>query len=419
MKYLLFLIPLALAAQAPKPLTLAEAESLAIRNHPRVAAARLRSEAAEESTKQAKAALSPIFSGDVTGSVADHGSRLGAGLLNASSLFSRTAAGLNINQTLFDFGRTRTLTAAAQFRASAERETANSVRAEIVLRVRDAYFRALLAQSQLKVNQETVEARQLTLKQISALAQSNLRSTLDVSFAELNLAEAELLLDRARNDSRSSQVMLAAALGESAGQQYVLQDEPLPLPLDQTADLFVAHALQARPDLASLRLQERSAQSLAESERRQGLPMLTARGVAGFYGPHDPRLQPRYAGVGVNLNIPIWNGRLFSSRQQEAELRAQVVHQEARDLEIRIARDIRAAWIDAENSFQRLALTAKVLNQAQRTLKLAQTRYDLGLGSIVELSQAQLSRTSADVLTARARYEYLLSRALLDFHAGK
>jgi len=418
MRYLLYLAAVALTAQTPRMLTLAEAESLALRNHPRVAAARLRAEAAQETAKQTKAALSPILSSDFTASVADHGSRLGAGLINASSLFSRTAGGLNITQTLFDFGRTSTLTAAAQYRSSAERESANFIRADVILRVREAYFRALLAQSQLKVNQETVEARRLTVKQISALTASNLRSTLDLSFAELNLAEAELLLDRARNDSRSSFVQLAATLGDSTGQEYQLQDEPVLTLLDRNADVVIQQALQARPDLIALRLQEQSAKSFAESERRQGLPILTARAVGGFYGPHDPRLEPRYAGAGINLNIPIWNGRLFSSRQQEAELRAQVVHQEARDLELRIARDIRTAFIDAENAFARLALTGKVLAQAQRTLKLAQTRYDLGLSSIVELSQAQLSRTSAEVVTGRARYEYLLSRAVLDFHAG-
>ncbi len=421
MKYLLALLATTLAAQSPRPLTLAEAEALAVRNHPRVMAAKLRADAAQESITQVKANTSPIVSFDVTGSLADHGSRLGTGplnIVNPGSLFSRSAGGININQNLFDFGRTRSLTESARYRTTAERETATAVRAEIILRVREAYFRALLAQSQLQVNQQTVADRRLTVKQITALAESNLRSTLDVSFAELNLAEAELLFDRARNDWKSAQVLLAAALGETGPQEYQLQDQPLPPLLDQNADSLVAQALQSRPDLASLRAQEQAAQSFAESERRQSLPSLSARGVAGYYGPRDERLQSRYGAIGVNLNIPVWNGRLFSSRRQEADLRSQAAHQETRDLELRIARDLRAAFIDAENAFQRLSLTDKVLNQAQRTLKLAQTRYDLGLGSIVELSQAQLSRTSAEVLSARARFEYLLSRALLDFHAG-
>jgi len=118
------------------------------------------------------------------------------------------------------------------------------------------------------------------------------------------------------------------------------------------------------------------------------------------------------------VNIPILNGGLYAARRTEAELRALAAAQDSRDLEIRIERDIKVAWFSATNAFRRLDVTARLLDQANRSLRLAQSRYDLGLGSIVELNQAQLNKTSAEITNAGARYEYQIQRAVLDYQSG-
>jgi outer membrane protein len=400
-------------------LTLAEAEAMALRNHPRVASARLLAEAAKEPPKQTRGLLSPLVVGNLTGAVAENATQMGAGNVTTSALFSRTAAGFAINQTVWDFGRVRALSASQEARASALGETATAVRGEVLLRVRESYFRVLLAQTQLRVLRENLEARRLMKRQIAALTDSNLRSTLDVSFAELNVAEAELLLDRAESDVRAGEVELSAALGFAESRQFVFTDPGDPAtPLAATAEALVAGALGARAELASLRQHARAAAQFAESEKKQSMPMLSLLGVAGGYGVKDANLHPWYGGLGMNLNIPLFNGGQFASRRAEAALRAQAATQDLRELEVRVARDVRAAWVEADNARRRLALTARVLEQALRTLKLAQTRYDLGLGTIVELSTAQLSRTSAEVAAGVARFDYLLRRSALEFQLG-
>jgi len=414
-----WLVVLGMTAAGQTALTLAEAEAMALRNHPRVQSSRLLAEAAKELPKQTRAGLSPIVAGNVTGSVAENGTRLGAGNLNASSLFSRTAAGFAINQVVWDFGRVRALTASMEARASALGETATAARGEVLLRVRESYFRVLLAQMQVRVLRANLEARQLTLRQIGALAQSNLRSTLDVSFAELNVAEAELALNRAESDVRAGEVDLSAAMGYAESKQFVLSDPGDPAgPLAASADELVTGALGQRAELAALRQQARAANSFAESEKRQSLPTLSATGVAGVFGFKDANLRQRYGALGMNLNIPIFNGGQFTSRRAEAELRAQAAGQDLREMEVRVSRDVRAAWVEADNARRRMGLTARVLEQALKTVRLAQTRYELGLGTIVELSAAQLSRTTAEVGAGVARFEYLLRRSVLDFQMG-
>ena len=120
----------------------------------------------------------------------------------------------------------------------------------------------------------------------------------------------------------------------------------------------------------------------------------------------------------MNINVPVFNGHLFSARRSEAELRAQAAAQNLRDLENRVARDIQIAWLNASTAFERLGLTAQLLEQASLAMDLAQSRYDLGLSSIVELSQAQLNKTSAEIASASAKYDYQLLRAVLEYQAG-
>ncbi|MSV27697.1 MAG: TolC family protein [Bryobacterales bacterium] len=414
----LFLIAVCSFAQTPRKLTLADAEAQAVRNHPRIQAAKLNAQAASENARQVKAANSMFVSANLTAAGADHGTATGAGAVTTSSLFSRTAVGVTITQTLLDFGRNGSLWRSFQLRASAQDEMAGAARAEILLRVRESYFLALAMQAQMRVANETVRARKTSLKQIQALAASNLRSTLDQSFAELNVSEAELALSRAENDAHAAMLYLAAAIGSGDDQVFELHEEPLPAELESTVGALVRQALDSRPDLAASRLRIKAAQSFADSERRLAFPTLSALGAGGAYGPHDDRLRPRYAGVALNLNIPLFNGQINASRRREAELRASAVAEEARELEIRIAQDVRTAWLDARNAQQRVTLAAKVLDLATRTLKLAQARYELGLGSIVELNQAQLSRTAGDVAASTTLYEYLTKRARLDYQTG-
>ena len=118
------------------------------------------------------------------------------------------------------------------------------------------------------------------------------------------------------------------------------------------------------------------------------------------------------------MNVPIMNGNLFSARHAEAALRAQAVSQRLRDLENQVSRDVQIAWLNARTAFQRLDLTSQLLAHASQARDLAQSRYDLGLSSIVELSQAQLNETQAQLEQASAKYDYQVQIAALGFATG-
>jgi outer membrane protein len=236
--------------------------------------------------------------------------------------------------------------------------------------------------------------------------------------SEAQIAGAKLDLADAQNNLQSALAELASALDLPTTQTFQLAEEPLPedLPKDLTSIIDVA--IKQRPELAGLRPELGAAEHFAVAERDLNRPTIGALGAVGYVPAGQAPVSGRYRAAGVNINIPIFNGRFLNARQTEAEFHAKAAAQNVKDLENRVARDVRVAYLNAGNAHESLGLTAQLLEQAKLTLDLAQARYSLGLSSIVELSQAQLNETSAEIASTSAKYDYQTQRAILAYQAG-
>jgi len=406
----------------PPSLTLQDAEALAIKNHPQVQAAQLNYQASQQAVTEARAAYYPTLEGDVTGSQANPQARIGAGYLTMARLWDRFGQGVTLSQLITDSGRTRNLVASSRLQAQASSQTYQATRFDVLLRVNQAYFQALQTEALVKVANETVAARQLLVDQVTSLAQNKLRSQLDVAFASVDLAQAKLMLIRAQDGVQQAFAELTRALGLDQQQTYKLSDEPLPpSPPADSADM-VAQAFKQRPELAGLRLERESAYRFERAERDLSLPTVTLVGVGGFI-PYVHQLNTvptpaEYESAAVNVEIPIFNGGLFTARREAAQLKAQAADQRVRDLEESVARDVRVAWSDSLTAYHQLDVTAELLREATMALDLAQGRYNLGLSTIVELTQAQLNLTQAEVENLGAKYDYQKSYAALQYATG-
>ena len=415
---------IALYAQTAEPsLTLEQARALALKNHPQVLASQATYLRADQLTREARSAYYPTLNGDITGAQAEVNSRLGAGILNASRLFNHAGTGVTLSQLITDSGRTHNLVTNSSLQAQASRKDYQATRYDVVLSVDQAYYQVLLAQQLVNVAQQTVKARQTVVDQISELTKNKLKSQLDVSFAEVNLADAKLMLLRAQDRLQSAYAALGQALGTEQDIHYRLSEEPMPPNPPPDAEPLISQAFQNRPELGSLRLQTEAAQKFVYAERDLKRPNVTLTGVGGVLpyinpGNANPGVDKTYEALAVNVQIPIFNGFLFSARREAAEYQLQATEQRARDLQDRIARDVRTAYEDAKTSFEAMAATEQLLTQANLALNLAQGRYDLGLASIVELTQAQLGQTSAQVQNLNAKYEYQQAYAVLQYTLG-
>ena len=400
-------------------LTLEQAERQALADHPQIRAAQYSAQAAGEIVKELRAPYFPVAAASVTGTQAQAGSRVAAGGLNNPIILDRLAGGVAVGQLVTDFGRTPTLVQSGLLRADSRREAVAGRQADIRLQVDRAYFNTLRAQAVAKVAEETVAARQVVADQVSAQAASGLKSALDLSFAEVNLSEAQILVVQARNDLQAAFAALSAAMGSSASATYDLAEQPLPSEPGEDETALVARGLRDRPDLAAERLSQRSASTFAEAEGAAWRPAVSLTGVFGRVPYRQIGLNEQYAAVGVNVTVPLSTGGALSARHAEALLTASAEQQRVRDLENAVSRDVRTALLDVHAAFRRIELAQQLQTHAADAADLAQARFDNGLGSIVELTQAQLNKTRADIEAATARYDCQIRTAVLKFQTGE
>ena len=402
-------------------LTRQQAEQLALKNNPRISVAALLALAQKQVVRETRSALLPKLNGNVTGVDAEEASRVSTGVLEASRLLYHAGAGVDLNQLITDFGHTRNLVASSSFQAKASEQQSEATREDIVLAADLAFYNALEAQATLQVAKSTVKERQAVGDQVNALTASKLKSTLDQSFAQVNLSQAKLLALDSQNQFDAAMANLNEVLGTTSDQQYQLVDDPSPPPpVAPSADAVIAFALRQRPDLLALKLNHEADVRFSRAQHEQLLPTVSGLGTVGItpVGSSTYFTPDWYGAAGVNIGIPIFEGFKFRAQAAEADLRAKASDEQGRALINRIVRDVRTAWLRANTAQQKMSVTAELLQEANTALDLADTRYRLGLSSIVELSQAQLQETQAQIGEANARFDYEADLAALRFQSG-
>jgi outer membrane protein len=409
------------AADIPRHLTLQEAQEICLKQHPRISVANLTALAARQATKEVQSAFFPNIYGSATavGNTDPNNTRLAAGALNNPLILDREADGIAITQLITDFGRTSELGRSAQLRTRAEEMNVEATREQILMEVNNAYFSSLAAQSVLAVAEQTVASRQLIQQQTQTLATNKLKSELDVSFADVDFDQANILLTKARSDLKASFAILSTLLAERGPRTYALEDVPMPPNITNDVSELIQESLARRPDLARMRYQRDSAKEFARAQGKLLYPTINAMGAAGVIPAGASQFASDYAAAGVNVNIPIYTGGLYTARKREAEYQARAADENLRDEEDNIIRDVQVTKLNLEYTHDRLALTRQLLLNANKALELAQARFQNGLSSIIELSQAELNQTSAQISETTARFDYQIQHSALDFQLGR
>ena len=413
---------LAQTAQTAQTLSLQQAEQIAIQNHPQIQAATALASAADAQRREVRAPYYPNVNGSLTGAEAVDSNRIGAGALNDPRIFDKYANGFAVSQLVTDFGRTHQFVKSATLHARAQEENVVTSRADVLLQVDQAYFGVLRAQALLRVAQQTTSERQLVSNQVTQMAANQLKSQLDVTFANVDLSQSQLLLIQAQNNLQASYADLTRALGFADQRTYNLMEEAQSPPPPMDLPTLIQQAIRNRPDFISQQFEVNSAESFATAERDLWFPTVSVAGAAGLIPFHTTvnanGLNDQYAAAGFNVNIPIFNGHAFGALRNEAQARALAQQQNLRDLQDRIVRDVNKAWLDANSGYQRLAVVQQLVDQATQALNLAQARYQLGLSSIVELTQAQLNLTQAQIEQVNATYDYQAQLSALNYQIG-
>jgi len=404
---------------ASKQLTLAEAEAIALKNNPQITVGKLLALQARETVRETRSAYYPTVGLSVTAVASNPGSRIAAGSLTNPTVYPRAAAGAEVSQLITDFGRTGNLVSSSEYQAKAEEQNSVATRQQIVFAVDQAFYNVLETKALQHVAEQTLKTRQLFASQIQALTNSKIKSDLDLSFANVDASQAKLLLLEAQNNYSASLSILSAILGYRELQDFELVEAPASdAPPAPEVNPLIQEALQQRPEVRALQEEVSAATKFSRAEHDLWWPTISANGVVGQAPVRDDHIPSWYGAVGVNINLPVFNGFLFNARAKSADLQTQVRQKQLRDLQDNVARDVRNSWLGTQRAYDRLFVTRQLREQASLALSLAQSRYQLGLSSIVEFSQAELAKTDAELQDTDAHYQYALSQIALAYQMG-
>lgn len=410
---LILLCLYSLPLYAASPLALDEALETARKNHPQVVEAREALHGAEARTGLALATYYPQIS------VAADWSK-GRSFLTALERIRSTevnTAALNLKQTIYDFGRTAGQVDAARSNRDAADKALAVTRQELALRVKSAFYLLLASEKQVMAVKETVTGRAGVFRQAQEFFAQGIRAKVDVARAEANLYAARTALIRAENNREIARVELANAMGiASLEDRSPVEPPPLAATLPERSQAQ-QDAVKDRAELQQLAALKSAADASLRTARGSYLPILSATASAG-YADRDFPPDGNVWAVGLNLTMPLFSG--FSSVEQVREATANLHAIESRqnNLKLQIGKEVESAWLGVNEAAARMASTGKEVVAADESRALAEGRYQEGVGSIIEVTDAQSQALEARTANIQARYDYYTALARLEHAIG-
>jgi outer membrane protein len=399
-------------AARPLHLTLAEATALALRQQPTIRSARQSQLAAEARVPQAAAAYYPRA--DVIGAATR--TQTFSTTLNRSVRGNNLDLELQARQLVFDFGKTAALVDQARAGARIAADELTRVREVVVQNVRQAYFGVLQAQRLVAVADANLARSELNLRSAQGFYDVGTKPKSDVTKAEVEVANARVLMISARNNVRLAQTTLANALGLEATAPIQIDDILTYEPLALDAAQLLTEALANRPELRQAQARVDSARAQLAGARAEYLPDLSLVGVYG--GAGEDQLRETWS-IGAQLSWNLFQGFATQNRVREAQALVETARADADSLELQVRLEVEQAYITVVEAAERIGATQKAIESAQENLRLAQGRYDAGVGTILDLTDAQLALSNAEADHVRALTDYRVGLATLDRVVGR
>jgi len=411
------------AAKDPNVLTLDEAVLTALANHPNLKAARERIGAQEAVLGQQMAAYFPTLTLNnfyETGQTRDAAAAARPSDARASEIFSSEG---RLSYTIYNFGKREGAVEAARETLNATGHNYKTTVDSVILGAKTSYYILLGTQAIVKVREETVKNRELLVKQARGFYEVGTRAKIDVARAESNLYNAQADLIAAQNGVKVAWVTLKNALGLRELAERPLVEEAImttiPFTLEQAREIAYAN----RPELKSFEAQRKAQDQNIATARRGHLPDIIfdanygRRHESGDEGPNGKHhntfpLQPAWS-VGVSLNIPIFDGFRTTNRVEETLRNYHVIRAQEEAQRQQVALDVESAYLRLVELQERIKANEAAASAAKENLDLANGRYQVGVGSIIEVTDAQTLYTDAQTTYIRALYDYKIADAQL------
>jgi outer membrane protein len=433
---LLLAAPLARAADTPTDavaaapvVTLAEAVQAARAHQPTLDLARGNAVTARGLADQARGALLPQLSGTVSYTratanfVPQPGGTTPNGMQAQVSSFSTVplwVARLSGSQLVYDFGESINRWKSARVAADAVDASGHTTEAQVDFNARSAFFMARATKDLVGVARDTLANQEKHLGQVQGFVEVGTHPAIDLSQAKADRATAQLQLITAENNYAVAKATLNQAMGVERSVDYDLSDEEMPAVSgeDGEVEALIGDAKQKRPEMANLRLNLKSQELGLRSAHDMYWPALSLSGSANDSGPELDRTSWNYSGM-VSLSVPLLQGGAIDAQIHQAE--GQVVQAKAQlDVEQQQVRlDVEQARLGIRAAKGAIVAADDALENTRDRLRLAEGRYTTGVGSIIELGDAQVALTTAAAQKVSAQYQLYTARAQLVKALGK
>jgi outer membrane protein len=407
---------------AMRSVTLPELERAALARQPQILVARAATSVAEAQAEQARSPLLPQVTGTAsyTRQTGNFVPRAGVAVPSAAAGWSLSRSfdywnfGVTAAQLVYDFGQTTERHHAAQSTVDAQRAQERTTRLQILSTLRRAYFNARAMKELVDVASETLDDQNKHLLQVQAFVQVGTQPPIALAQQRASVANAQVQLITAQNNYETAKAQLNQAAGTTGGTDYDVADADPPRveDEDQPLDSLVAKALSARPEMMTLDKQREAQQrSLASAKGAYG-PSLSAAAGATEQGTALDGLVPNW-NAGLIMTWPIFQGGLTLGQVHQAEAGLESIDAQRALEELQVRLDVDAARLAVRAAKATIGAAEDAVSSAREQLRLAEQRYATGVGSIIELTDAQVAYTSAAAQVIEARYGLAAARAQL------
>lgn len=407
-------------------LPLSRAIEIALRTQPTVLGARYTVRANEARVGEARSNYFPQVNGTasysrVSPAPSANRTTFSAGgtqlpISTTTAEFDQYSAGLGLTQIVYDFGKTSTQVRIGKLNTEAAGFDLANVRQAVVLNVKQAYYNALQAQRNADVSRQSVKQFQQHLEQARGFYEVGTKARFDVTKAEVDLSNAQVSLISAENQIRLTRVTLNNAIGMPNAPDYRLEDALLYERYDLSFEDALEQAYAARPDLqAQIKRRESSGQAITLA-RKGYFPTLTANGNYNYTGTDFP-LQNAW-NYGLNLSIPLFNGFITRYQVSEAQANFGTVSANEQSLRLDIYTQVQQGYVSLRDSSERIKASELAVRQAKENVDLATGRYEAGVGSPLEVTDAIVAQSNAELTHTAALRDYKNAQAAIEKAIG-
>jgi len=329
---------------------------------------------------------------------------------------TQNAVRLALSQVLFDFGKNFAATDVAKRLADVAKEDVEVQRDLIVLAVKQAYFNLLFGQRLIVVNEAALKRADLNLRSARGFYEVGTQPKLAVSRAEVDVANAKVALIQARNAEQLARVALNTGMGIPVTTPIQIVDilsEHPPYQVDHPR--LLGEALRSRPEYKQAKLRVDAAEATVKLQVRNFYPDITGNAYVGRQTTDFREIWE----LGVALNWNIFDGGHKIARYREALASLQSAQAQMRSEELTIAQDVEQAYLNVGAANEQIQAARAAVAAADESFRLAQGRFDAGVGTILELTDAQLALTQAQSTEAQALANFHIAIATLERALGR